>query len=152
MDRPPRGVSERVIDRRMQVGIGVIGATMAVATLAMLDLRLPGGLIDGTGDASSARTSAFTVLVLAQLFNTVNARSDTDSAIGRLTINPWLLGAVALSAGLQVVVVHVPVFQQAFGTTALSLGQWAMAALFASSVVVVGEIRKGIVRSIDRRG
>ncbi len=146
MERPPRGVDERVIDRPMQIGIVLVGATMAVATLAMLDLRLPGGLLDGTADQTSARTSAFTVLVLAQLFNTVNARSDEDSIWGRWAMNPWLLGAIALSFALQVAVVHVPFMNEAFGTTPLSLSEWALATLFAASVVVVAEVRKLVVR------
>ncbi len=146
MERPPRGVDERVIDRPMQIGIVLIGATMAVATLAMLDLRLPGGLVDGTGDETSARTSAFTVLVLAQLFNTFNARSDRES-IGRgWAANPWLLAAIALSFALQVAVVHLPFLNEAFGTEPMSLAEWGLAAAFAASVLVVGEARKLVAR------
>jgi len=146
MERPPRRVDERVIDRPMQIGIVLIGATMAVATLAMLDLRLPGGLVDGTGDETSARTSAFTVLVLAQLFNTFNARSDRES-IGRgWAANPWLLAAIALSFSLQVAVVHVPFMNEAFGTEPMSLSEWGLATVFAASVLVVAEVRKLMVR------
>ncbi len=146
MARPPRGIDERVIDRPMQIGIVLIGATMAVATLAMLDLRLPGGLVDGTGDEASARTSAFTVLVLAQLFNTFNARSDRESMGRGWAANPWLLAAIALSFSLQVAVVHVPFMNEAFGTEPMSLSEWGLAAAFATSVLVVAEVRKLVVR------
>lgn len=146
MERPPRRLDERIIDRPMQVGIALVGATMAVATLAMLDLRLPGGFVEGTGDEATARTSAFTVLVLAQLFNTVNARSDRDSIGRQWASNPWLLGAIALSFGLQVAVVHLPFMNEAFGTEPMSVSEWALAAVFASSVLVVAEARKFVVR------
>jgi P-type Ca2+ transporter type 2C len=63
---------------------------MAIVTLAALDLRLPGGIIDGSGTVVEGRTMAFTTLVLAQLFNCLNARSDRTSAFHGLFTNRWL--------------------------------------------------------------
>ena len=146
MDRRPRGVGDRVIDRRMQGGIVIVGLTMALATLAMLDLRLPGGFFDRPGDLETARTAAFTVLVLAQLFNTFAARSDTESAFGRFFLNRWLLWAVALSVVLQVCVVYLPMLNRAFGTVPLSANDWIVATVLASTVLWVTELRKWILR------
>ncbi|MGI9596278.1 MAG: cation-translocating P-type ATPase, partial [Acidimicrobiales bacterium] len=146
MDRKPRGLADRVIDRRMKGGIAVVGLTMAVATLAMLDLLLPGGFVAGDRDLATARTGAFTVLVLAQLFNTFNARSDTESAIGRLLVNRWLLAAISLSLALQVAVVYVPFLNEAFGTAPLRPEDWLVATGLAASVLVVGETRKFVLR------
>jgi hypothetical protein len=64
MHRPPRGPGDRVIDRAMWIGIFWVGLVMAVATLLALDLRLPGGLVGDGGDIDTARTMAFTTLVL----------------------------------------------------------------------------------------
>ena len=64
---------------------------------------------------------AFTTLMLFQMFNVVNARSDEQSAFVHLFTNPWLWGAVAGSVALQVLVVYVPFLQRAFGTVALRL-------------------------------
>ena len=58
------------------------------------------------------RTMAFTTLILFQMFNVFNARSDTRSVLYRLFHNPWLWGAVALSVVLQVAVIYVPFLQQ----------------------------------------
>lgn len=146
MERHPRRPGERVIDRRMQTGIGLIGLTMALATLFMLDLKLPGGLIEGGEDLTTARTGAFTVLVLAQLFNTFNARSDTESIRGRLLINRWLLAALCLSLALQVAVVYIPFLHESFGTSPLTAFDWVLAVVLASSVVWVSEIRKFFLR------
>ena len=82
-------------------------------------MYLPGGLIEGTHDLDNARTAGFTVLVFAQLFNCFNARSETASAFRALFANPWLWGAIALSALLQVAVVHVGFLNVAFGTVPL---------------------------------
>ncbi len=142
MTRPPRRVDSRVIDATMQRGIALTGATMAVVTLAMLDAKLPGGLIEGSSDLETARTAAFTVLVLAQLFNCFNARSDLSSAFHQWAANRWLLVAVAGSFGLQLVVVYLPALQEAFGTAPLSLGDWIWATVLASAVLWVSELRK----------
>ncbi len=156
MNRPPRDLGRRIIDRRMQLGIGIIGTTMALASLVMLDLKLPGGLLGGpywgSGDLVTARTGAFTVLVLLQLVNTVNARSEVESIRGRFLINPLLFAACALSLGLQVAVVHVPWLQKPFGTAALGPTDWLVACLLALSVTVVSEIRKLVLRRLDGGG
>ncbi|MGB5756277.1 MAG: cation-translocating P-type ATPase, partial [Acidimicrobiales bacterium] len=146
MQRRPRRLSARIVDRRMQAGIGLIGLTMAIATLIMLDARLPGGLIEGDQDLASARTAAFTVLVLAQLFNAFAARSDTESAFVRMFSNRWLVAAVGLSFALQVAVVHLPVLNRAFGTVPLEVSDWVWAVALASSVIWVAEIRKIVLR------
>ena len=142
MARTPRRLSDRVIDTEMQLGIGFVGLVMAIVTLAALDLHLPGGLIGGSGNITEARTMAFTTLVLAQLYNCFNARSDRVSAFHQMFANPLLWAAIALSVALQVAVVHVPLLNDAFDTSPLSLGQWAACAALASAVLWTDELRK----------
>ncbi|GGO60985.1 cation-translocating P-type ATPase [Nonomuraea cavernae] len=146
MNHPPRSLRDRVIDRRMWAGVIVIGLAMAVATLATIDLYLPGGLIEGSRSLDNARTAGFTVLVLAQLFNALNARSETGSAFQRLFANPWLWGAIGLSLVLQIAVVHVPFLNTAFTTSPLSFEQWLVCVAMASAVLWVSELRKLILR------
>jgi P-type Ca2+ transporter type 2C len=143
---PPRRLSERIIDTRMQFGIALVGATMALTSLFALDLYLPGGLIEGSSELDTARTMAFTVLVLAQLFNCFNARSDIDSAFKDWSSNRWLLVAVASSAALQLLVVYAPGLNEAFSTAPLAAADWALALLLASAILWVSELRKLILR------
>jgi len=150
MARKPRRLTDRVMDARMWAGIIDIGVVVAVAALLTMDLYLPGGLIEGTHDLANARTAGFTVLVFAHLFNCFNARSDTRSAFNHLFVNPWLWGAIALSAMLQVAVVNLPVLNLAFGTVPLSLDQWAVCAAMGSLVLWYGELRKLVVRLLSR--
>ena len=65
---------------------------------------LPGGLVEGTGTLPYAQTMAFTTLMLFQIFNVVNARSDERSAFVHLFTNGWLWAAIAASVVLQVLV------------------------------------------------
>jgi Ca2+-transporting ATPase len=147
MARPPRRLTDRVIDGQMQVGIVLVGLTMAVTTLVGLDMYLPGGMIEGSAGITEARTVAFTTLVLAQLWNCFNARSDRASFVNHLFTNPLLWGAIAVSLLLQVAVVHVPLLNEAFDTTPLSPAQWAVCAALGSVVLVVGELHKLVLRA-----
>ena len=146
MDQPPRPSGEGVITPRMWRGIAFVGVIMAAGTLFVLDASLPGGFVDGSGDLRYGQTMAFTTLMLFQVFNVLNARSDERSAFVRLFTNHWLWTAMALSVALQVAVVYVPVLQQAFGTVALSAGDWLRCLAIASSVLWLREIGKLFAR------
>lgn len=150
MRRPPRRLTDRIIDRQMWAGILSIGLVMAAVTLLTMDMFLPGGLIEGSDSLEVARTAGFTTLVFAQLFNTFNSRSETTSAFHRLFSNPWLWAAVAVGAMAQVAVVHLPPLQAAFGTTGLDLAHWAAAIAMASAVLWFDEVRKVILRLSGR--
>jgi calcium-translocating P-type ATPase len=151
MRRRPRRSTDRVIDREMWFGIVWVGLVMAAATLAALELRLPGGLFHGSGTVDEARTMAFTTLVLAQLFNCFNARSDRTSAFVGLFTNRWLWGAIALSALLQVAVVELPFLNHPFGTTPLGLDEWLVCIGLASAVLWADEAKKLAVRLLSAR-
>ena len=159
MARKPRLRSQRIIDAGMGLNVLETGVVMALLTLLTLDLFLPGGLIEpvdtwlGVGPHSLelARTAAFTVLVLTQLFNCFNARSATVSAFHAAFSNRWLWAAVALSAALQVAVVHLPFLNLAFGTVPLSASQWGVCVVMASGVLWFGEVRKLVRRNLARR-
>jgi P-type Ca2+ transporter type 2C len=150
MRRPPRRLRDRVIDARMWEGVMVIGLVMAFAALLTMTIYLPGGLIEGDRSLDNARTAAFTVLVLAQLFNSLNARSETTTAFHRMFSNRWLWVAIGVVFLLQVAVVHLPVLNVAFSTEPLSLGQWLVCLAMASVVLWVGELRKLITRAATR--
>jgi len=149
MRRPPRPAGERVITGRMWSGIFFVGGVMAVGTLYTLDASLPGGLVEGTGTLRYAQTRAFTALILFQLFNVFNARSDRNSALHGLFENGWLWIAVIVSLALQVVVLYTPFLQQAFSTVPLSGSDWLLCTAVASSVVWLREVEKFVYRRID---
>jgi Ca2+-transporting ATPase len=151
MRRPPRPRGERVITGRMWRSIFVVGAMMAVSTLFVLDASLPGGFVNGVGSLRYGQTMAFTTLVLAQLFNVFNARSDERSALVGLFANHWLWGAVGLSLALQLLVIYVLPMQRAFSTLALSAGDWARCAAAASTVLWASELLKLVNRRVARR-
>ena len=151
MNKPPRPNGESVLTPRMWVEILLVGAVMALGTLIVLDASLPGGLIEGSGTTSYGQSMAFTTLVLFQLFNVFNARSDERSAFEGLFVNPWLWSAVGLSLLLHAAVLYIPILKEAFSTTSLSVGDWLVCAAVASTVLWVRELSKMIARTNDRR-
>lgn len=149
MRKPPRAKNEGVITRQMWVGIVYVGLIMAASTILVLDASLPGGFIEGSGGMRYAQTMAFTTLVLASLFNVLNARSDEQSAFFGLFSNKWLLASIALSVLLQLAVVYVPFLQLAFSTVSLSIEDWILCTLAASSVLWLRELSKLIKRELS---
>jgi P-type Ca2+ transporter type 2C len=146
MQQPPRPHGESVVTARMWRGILFVGVIMAAGTLLVLDAALPGGFVQGTGDMRYAQSMALTTLILFQVFNVFNARSDERSAFTGLFTNRWLWLAVALSVALQFVVLHVPALQQAFGTVGLGAADWGRCVVVASSVLWLRELTKLVAR------
>ena len=135
----------------MWIGIFFVGAIMATGTLLVLDASLPGGLIEGGGHMRYAQTMAFTTLMMFQLFNVFNARSDEQSAFHGLFRNHWLWIAVAGSLALHFAVIYVPFLQSAFSTVSLTSGDWLRCAAVASSVLWLRELSKVVTRAASRR-
>lgn len=97
------------------------------------------------------RTETFTLLAMCQWFNVLNCRSATRSALaGGLWRNPWLMGGLALSVGLQIAVLYVPSMNAMFHTVPLP---WTtlLALLASASAVLWGEeLRKAVARRAGR--
>jgi Ca2+-transporting ATPase len=151
MDQPPRPIHERVVTPQMWRGIVLVGVVMAAGTLFVLDASLPGGFIAGVGSLRYAQTMAFTTLMLFQIFNVINARSDERSAFAQLFVNAWLWAAIAGSIVLQILVVHIPLLQRAFGTTDLNGTDWLFCAAVASSVLWLREVSKLLTRALPNK-
>ncbi len=146
MHDPPRPRDARVVDAAMLRTIVVVGLSTAMASLVALDLGLAGGQLGGTGDIETARTMAFTTLVLAQVGNALTARSDRTSAFHGMFSNRQLWLAIVATVAAQVAVVHVPGLNAAFDATPLTVGQWSICTGLALGVLVVAEVAKAAVR------
>jgi Ca2+-transporting ATPase len=141
MKRPPRKVEETIVNRQRGILIGFVGILVMLNTLFVFDLYDPGAQL------IKAQTMAFTTIVLSQLFNAFNQRSETQSLfmVGPFK-NKWLLIAIALSIGMQAIVIYIPFLQTLFGTAALSAKDWGISIAVSASVLVFGEIVKMIRR------
>ena len=146
MQDPPRKANERIINLEFLRNITLVALFMAAGTLWMFNRAY------ATGDLIYAQTIAFTTLAMFQVFNSMNCRSRNKSVfqLGFFK-NRFLIGAITLSILLQLAAEHVPFMQRALGTTPLSWADWGLIIAVSSSVFIVDEIRKVIVRASLKR-
>ena len=140
MDRPPRPPGESLFARGLWQHVVWVGL-----------------LIGGLSIFSQAyaihmnwahwQTIVFTVLTISQMAHVMAVRSDTES-LWRLGLfsNPQLLGAVALTIGLQMAVIYWAPFQRVFKTASLSPGELAFTLALCSVVLAAVEIEKWLTR------
>ncbi|MBI4919460.1 calcium-translocating P-type ATPase, SERCA-type [archaeon] len=135
MQRNPRKLSDKIINTKRSVNLFIVGIIMMVGTLSVFNYY--------KGDLAYAQTIAFNTLVIFQLFNVLNQRSEKVSLF-KLGIfsNLWLIGAVLLSFLFQIIIIHIPFFQTIFSTVSLSFKDWMICLGVSSSVLVIGEIMK----------
>jgi Ca2+-transporting ATPase len=141
----PRSKEAAILSTQRLWRIALYGATMAVGTLAVYAWAMQSG--PATDNQAKAMTLAFTTFVLFQFFNIFNARAEHGSAFNRQFFGNgklWLaIGAVVV---LQAVVVHWAPAQAVFDTVDLSAAEWALATFTASSVLLLEEARKLLLR------
>jgi len=137
MKKKPRKVEEKIVNKKRGIMIFLIGIIMMLGTLGIFQWYTP------EVNLAYAQTIAFTTLMMYQMFNVINMRAEDYSIFSLgLFSNKWLIGAILLSIGLQVAVVHLPFMNPIFGTTALTALDWVYAVVISSSVLIFGEIVK----------
>ncbi|MDP1832665.1 MAG: HAD-IC family P-type ATPase [Geothrix sp.] len=144
MARPPRRPGQPLL------GAFVLGRTVLVAVLMaagslglfLYEYRSAQGA-DPDLALRKAQTLAVTGLALIQAFYLLNCRSLKDGfwRMGLFT-NPGIYGGMALLAGLQIALVHVPVLQRLFHTAPLGPRDWLAALTVGLAILPVISLEK----------
>jgi Ca2+-transporting ATPase len=94
-----------------------------------------------------AVTMTFITLGLIQLTHSLNVRSNTQSLfkIGVFS-NPYLVGAILVSAFLQIIVVLIPSLNHIFRVESLNLIQWLIVLAAALIIIPIVELAKVIFK------
>jgi len=94
-----------------------------------------------------ARTMAFMVLIMCQLFYSLAVRNSSKS-IFRIGIfsNKYLIGAILLGIFLQLIVIEIPVIQQAFHLQMLDFRAWIIAISLGLVPLLFNELFKLFIR------
>ncbi|OGF45458.1 MAG: calcium-translocating P-type ATPase, SERCA-type [Candidatus Firestonebacteria bacterium RIFOXYC2_FULL_39_67] len=143
MKRHPRDPNEKVITKERALYILAQGAFIAFCSL----LAYVFVLYVEKESISRARTAAFIVLAVSQLFHSFNCRSMTESLfkLGIFT-NKKLLLAAFISFLMMMVVVYVPFLQKVFKTVPLGLFDWLLVLVISSFPLWAVELWKAVVR------
>ena len=136
--RDPRiGIFTRPVVALMLVG----GLWSALVNLALFAWAWQSGR-----SIAEAMTMTFVCLVVIQLVNAYNFRSDRLSILRRPFANRWLNLAVLWEVALLTLVVYLPVLHAPFGTFALTAVDWAIVVTVALTIVPVLEGAKALAR------
>lgn len=159
MKRPARRSAEQIVDKKLGSLIIFQGFLIAFSTLfaylyVLYDTScatlgclhwftnevLPCAL---SGDLDLARTVAFCVMVISQLFHSFNCRNARLSLfkVGVFT-NKKLLLATGLSLAMQIAIVYTPYLENVFKVTPLDLKDWVTVFGFSSFTFIIMEIIK----------
>jgi len=95
---------------------------------------------------AEAMTMTFATLVLIEFFKAYSFRSDRNSVLDRPFANRWLNLAILWELALVLLVINLPVLQDAFDTRGLSLGTWLIVIVSACTIVPVLELAKRLIR------
>jgi Ca2+-transporting ATPase len=100
-----------------------------------------------------AQGLCFITLILIEFFNAFNCRSLEYSVfkIGPFT-NKWLIWAILITIAMTIPIFYVPFLQEVFHAYALSLMDWIIAMLAASTIFIVAEIYKLIKARLRQKG
>jgi Ca2+-transporting ATPase len=141
MKRQPRAPSERITNRRFLRTMAFTGLLTAGIAFAVFHHGLKSGSVE------TARTSAFAVLVFAELLRSFGARSETKPVwqIPFFT-NPALIVVVALSFGFQVWSQHNETLGRFLKTSGLPFTDFLLLAALGAIPLVVLEVVK-VVRN-----
>lgn len=145
MQRPPRPPREPVLTVQKGISILINGTLIAATTAAGFWLFYRGD----AANLNQARTAAFCILAYSQLMFSLACRSSryTLPELGVHT-NPHLLGAIAISALLQLGAVTLPFMQPILEVSAHPINGWLLImglSLLPVSLIEIGKIVLAVI-------
>ncbi len=138
----PVSINQPLLNRRVLQRVLLMTPVMALSTFGYFIWSISQGL-----PYSQVQTETFTVLAACQWFNVLNCRSETRSSLSfNLFRNPWMLGGLALSILLQLLVIYWPPMHALFHTVPISGLDFLVITAVASLVLWAEEARKLFAR------
>ncbi|MCK4283012.1 MAG: cation-transporting P-type ATPase, partial [Candidatus Brocadiae bacterium] len=146
MDRPPRPPESSLLDRRT---VGSIVGYGLLITLAALTAFFYGRFVRGyqpVGRVDPAITMSFLTIGLAQLFHVFNSRKERGPLRGREWFsNPYVLGALVLTVGLQLAAVYMPGLKTVMRTSPPAAVDWLVIGACALMPLAAGQLYRRVV-------
>jgi len=143
--RPPRRPGGGVLDHLMWERVVIAGLVMGAGMLAMFRWEL-----DGTDSLIQAQTVALTTMVVFQVFQAGNSRSETESVFRRSPFSNRLLFIATIAAlGIHVAALYFPPTQYVLRVEPIGLGTWFRIVAVATSIIVAMELHKALRRPGD---
>lgn len=138
MNRKPIKKNEKILTWDIMPYLLIMAAVMVTMAILTFNHFLPQG-------TEQARTGAFLVIAMTQVFNVFNMRDIRQSVfkIGFFS-NKWINIAFLASIVLQFIVIKIPFLQSAFGFTDMGIIEFLIITGMSSIVLWTGELYKMI--------
>ncbi len=154
MSKKPRNPEEKIMNkpfilRYLYIGIAIGIIVMAVYIWSLYRYGWTWGdpLDSGNLTHLKASTTAFALLIIIQMVQAFNARSDRYSIFSLgIFSNLYLLGAIFISLVLTFIMVEIPFLQHYLHTVSLNLDDWVIIVGASLIVLFIEEVRKIFVR------
>ncbi len=145
MKRKPRSTHDGIFSNG--VGIDIIYQSIAVTALVLFSYFLGHYLESGSWaitNSADGTTMAFLTMSMAEIFHSLNMRSQKHSIFKLKTKNKYLLIAALLSLIATTIVCEVPLLANAFNFTSVSLLEYVIAIGLGFCIIPIVEIVKRI--------
>ncbi|MFC1687584.1 cation-translocating P-type ATPase, partial [Patescibacteria group bacterium] len=146
MKDKPVPLNQPIVTSHMWSLVAIVSLVTGIATLILFTI-----IYRTTGDIDLARTVAFTAVAIDSLLYVFSIRSMRKPIWNKnFFTNPYLLVAVALGFGLQLLAIYMPFFQRIFHTVPLTLGHWFDLLLVSLAAIVAIEISKMVFNRVKK--
>ena len=151
MRRPPRSSTEGVFSGGVGFDIIYQGLLISIVTIAayLMGHRIESGVWE-IANSQDGITMAFLTMSMAEIFQSLNMRSQRGSIFKISHQNKFLLGAMIISLILTTTVISVPFLADLFEFSHISMMEYSVAMLLAVSVIPIVEIVKWIQRKMSK--
>ena len=138
LEEPPQKASEDILSKEIIPFVAIITIVMSTLVVVAFSYFLRFGV-------NKARTAAFVVMALTQLYNIFNMRSLKKSIfeIGFFS-NKFVVASLSASIILLLAVIYIPFLQEIFHFVSLDLIEFSTLFISSSLVLWIGEFYKGI--------
>lgn len=141
MERKPRDPQKGLFSDGLWASICLEGSL--IGSLALLAFSI-GFNVLSQHSIETARTMAFCVLSMSQLFHAFNMRSDKSVLNKQFAENKVLVFSLVLGILMQVAVVSVQTFASIFKVCRLSAVEWTVVGILSVMPIVVVELQKAV--------
>lgn len=139
MEREPRPVNQRLMDRHDLIQMGYVSALIAIFALIGYEWFINSG-----SDVANATTMMINTIVISKLFYFFSIRTDRYGLGQIKNISGKAWGVIALMVIFQLILTYVPFMQEAFHVTGISLGEWGAVVIFSALIMLCTEFDKWI--------
>ncbi len=147
MRRKPRSSSAGVFADGMGIDVAYQGALVTV--LVLISYFIGSGWT--VTNSTHGVTMAFLTMSMAEIFHSLNMRSQRRSLFSLKTHNPMLYVAAAVSFVATTLVCEIPFLANAFGFVAVTVKEYAIAIALGFVVIPVVELVKLIQRKLAKK-